>query len=458
MALRLAHVPDFAVSLIDQNEGIGIGQRFSALTCNVRSTIIHQQTPPVPSMITISQTATPAFPPDLPAFAWVGVVLAAFAALYSLLALAGALLRPRRATPWPRAVARPGVTILKPLCGAEPRLYECLHSFCSQAWPQLQIVFGVRDPADPAVAVVRRLQHEFPKLDLALVLDGTHHGSNAKVSNLINIMAIAKHDYLIIVDSDIRVGPGYLEGVVAPLLDESVGIVTCPYVGRPLPDLWSQLGAQFINGWFVPSVFVAALFGSRAFAFGATIALRRKVLDAIGGLPAIADQLADDYRLGELTRELGLRTVLSNVLVETVVEERSLQDLIGHELRWLRTIKAVRPVGYSLAFVTFALPVALIGTVLSGVARPALLALGITALLRLAMHLFWSTARDRSIWTRLWAVPLHDCVLFAVWCWGFLGQRVNWRQTSFHLAQDGSVYALRTRLDKRLVATPLEND
>ena len=408
-------------------------------------------------MITAPETATPASPPDLSVLAWAGVVLAALAALYTLIALLGALLRPRRATSWPDGVTLPGVTILKPLCGAEPRLYEFLHSFCSQAWPQLQIVFGVRDAADPAVAVVRRLQHEFPGLDLALVLDGTHHGSNAKVSNLINIMAIAKHDYLIIVDSDIRVAPGYVRGVVAPLLDEAVGIVTCPYVGRPLPDLWSQLGAQFINGWFVPSVFVAALFGSRAFAFGATIALRRKVLDAIGGLPAIADQLADDYRLGELTRELGLRTVLSNVVVETVVEERSLQDLIGHELRWLRTIKAVRPIGYSLAFVTFALPVALLGTLVSGLARPALLALAVTTLLRLVMHLFWSAARDRSIWTRLWVVPLHDCVLFAVWWWGFLGQRVHWRQTSFHLAQDGSVYALRTGLDKRL-ATPLEND
>jgi ceramide glucosyltransferase len=408
-------------------------------------------------MITVPETATPALLPDLSVLAWAGVVLAALAAIYTLIALLGAVLRPRRATPWPHATALPGVTILKPLCGAEPRLYECLHSFCSQAWPELQIVFGVRDPADPAVAVVRRLQHEFPRLDLALVLDGTHHGSNAKVSNLINIMAIAKHDYLIIVDSDIRVGPGYVQGVVAPLLDESVGIVTCPYVGRPLPDLWSQLGAQFINGWFVPSVFVAALFGSRAFAFGATIALRRRVLEAIGGLPAMADQLADDYRLGELTRELGLRTVLSNVVVETVVEERSLQDLIGHELRWLRTIKAVRPIGYSLAFVTFALPVALLGTLVSGLARPALLALGLTALLRLVMHLFWSAGGDRSVWTRLWAVPLHDCVLFAVWCWGFLGQRVNWRQTSFHLAQDGSVYALRTGLDKRL-ATPFENE
>ncbi|HTV76688.1 MAG TPA: bacteriohopanetetrol glucosamine biosynthesis glycosyltransferase HpnI [Steroidobacteraceae bacterium] len=408
-------------------------------------------------MITAPETATPAFLPDLSLLAWTGTGLATLAAIYTLIALVGAVLRPRRAHAWPTALPRPGVTILKPLCGAEPRLYECLYSFCTQAWPQLQIVFGVRDPADPAVAVVRRLQHEFPALDLALVQDGTHHGSNAKVSNLINIMAMARHDHLIIVDSDIRVGPGYVERVVAPLLDESVGIVTCPYVGRPLPDLWSQLGAQFINGWFVPSVFVAALFGSRAFAFGATIALRRKVLEAIGGLPAIADQLADDYRLGELTRELGLRTVLSGEVVETVVEERSLQDLIGHEVRWLRTIKAVRPVGYSLAFVTFALPVALIGVLLSGFAPPSLLALAAAAALRLGMHVFWSADRDRSVWTRLWAMPLHDCVLFGLWCWGFVGQRVNWRQTSFHLAQDGSVCALRTGLDKRL-ATQLEND
>ncbi|HTC53497.1 MAG TPA: bacteriohopanetetrol glucosamine biosynthesis glycosyltransferase HpnI [Steroidobacteraceae bacterium] len=407
-------------------------------------------------MITVPEIATPAYP-EFGALAWTGVLLAALAATYTLVALLGALLRPRRPAPWPGSVALPGVTILKPLCGAEPRLYECLRSFCNQAWPQLQIVFGVRDPADPAVAVVRRLQHEFPRLDLALVLDGTHHGSNAKVSNLINIMAIAKHDYLIIVDSDIRVEPGYVHQVVAPLLDERVGIVTCPYVGRPLPDLWSQLGAQFINGWFVPSVFVAALFGSRSFAFGATIALRRNVLDAVGGLPAVADQLADDYRLGELTRKLGLRTVLSQVIVETVVEERSLQDLLGHELRWLRTIKAVRPLGYSLAFVTFSVPVALIGAALAGGAAMALLALGITTLLRLLMHGYWSPAAERSTWTRLWAVPLHDCALFGVWCWAFLGQRVNWGQSSFHLAEDGSVYPLRPGLDKTL-STQLENE
>jgi len=169
----------------------------------------------------------------------------------------------------------------------------------------------------------------------------------------------------------------------------------------------------------------------------------------IGGLPAIADQLADDYRLGELTRERGLRTVLSEVVVETVVEERSLLDLLGHELRWLRTIKAVRPLGYSLAFVTFALPVALIGAALAGGARLGLLALAVTALLRLLMHGYWSPAGERSTWMRLWAVPLHDCTLFAVWCWGFVGQRVNWGHSRLRLAQDGSVSRL---------ATPIENE
>ncbi|MEJ0007488.1 MAG: bacteriohopanetetrol glucosamine biosynthesis glycosyltransferase HpnI [Steroidobacteraceae bacterium] len=436
MAARLAHVADLAVGLINKDECIGISY-------------IHQQAPPILRMITAPETAMPALLPALSALGWAGVALATLAALYTLIALIGALLRPRRGTPWPAAVPLPAVTILKPLCGAEPRLYECLHSFCNQAWPHLQIVFGVRDPADPAVAVVRRLQHEFPTLDLALVQDGTHHGSNAKVSNLINIMAVAKHDFLIIVDSDIRVEPGYVQRVIAPLLDPGVGIVTCPYVGRPLPDLWSQLGAQFINGWFVPSVFVAALFGSRAFAFGATIAMRRSVLNAIGGLAAIANQLADDYRLGELTREHGLRTVLSEVVVETVVEERSLQDLLDHELRWLRTIKTVRPVGYTLAFVTFAVPVALIGVALCGGARLGLMALGITALLRLIMHLHWSPAGERSVWTRLWAVPLHDCALFGVFCWAFVGQRVSWGPASFHLAEDGSVSRL---------ATPLENE
>ena len=174
------------------------------------------------------------------------------------------------------------------------------------------------------------------------------HGSSGKVSNLINMMPLARYDYLVIADSDVRVAPDYLARVVPPLLDSEVGIVTCPYRGCPGRGTWSLLESAFINDWFMPSVYVAALLGSRAFAFGATIGLRREVLARIGGFISIADQLADDYRLGELTRRMGLRTVLSEVVVGTVVDECSLDDLVRHELRWLRTIRAVRPLGYAL--------------------------------------------------------------------------------------------------------------
>src|SRR5262249_36934075 len=162
--------------------------------------------------------------------------------------------------------------------------------------------FGVRDPQDAALDAVRRLQAEYPQLDLQIAISPAQHGNSSKVSNLVNMMPLARHDYLVISDSDVRVSPDYLGRVIAPLLDEGVGIVSCLYHGRPRPGAWSLLGSLFINEWFIPSVRVAALFGSRSFAFGATIALRRETLAQVGGFAAIANQLPDDYRLGELTR------------------------------------------------------------------------------------------------------------------------------------------------------------
>ena len=238
------------------------------------------------------------------------------------------------------------MTVLKPLCGAEPGLDRSLRSFCEQEYAGgVQIVFGVQHPADPALAVLEGLKRDYPRLDLTVVVDPTRHGASAKVSNLINMMRAARHDWLVLADSDVRVPPGYLAAVAAPLADPAVGIVTCPYHGVPRPGLWSLLGTLFVNDWFIPSVRVAALFGSRAFAFGATIAMRRDALDAIGGFGAIADQLADDYRLGELTRRRGQRTVLSHVIVDTSVDERTFRHLVQHGLRWLRTIRVVRPGG-----------------------------------------------------------------------------------------------------------------
>jgi ceramide glucosyltransferase len=365
-----------------------------------------------------------------------GTALAALAMSYSITAWRAV----RRQIRPPRVAMSdaPPVTVLKPLCGAEPTTYECLRSFCEQDYSRFQIVFGVSDSHDPAIAVVRRLQREFPSRDLDIAIDGRQHGSSPKVSNLINMMALARHDYLVIADSDVRVTRGYLAKVVAPLLDPRVGIVTCSYRGWPRAGLWSLLGCLFINEWFTPSVRVAAMAGSRSFAFGATIAIRRHVLASIGGFMAIANQLADDYRLGELTRRMGLRTVLSEVVVETCVDERNLGELLRHELRWLRTIRAVQPVGHALSFITFGVPVAALGSLLAAGALPALTMLGITAAARLMLH---STVRKPgSALSHLLILPLRDMLSFALWGWSFATSRVRWRDEHFQVTSDGSVH------------------
>ena len=197
---------------------------------------------------------------------------------------------------------------------------------------------------------------------------------------------------------------------------------------------------MFINEWFTPSVRVAAMAGSRSFAFGATIAIRRHVLASIGGFMAIANQLADDYRLGELTRRMGLTTVLSEVVVETCVDERNLGELVRHELRWLRTIRAVRPVGHALSFITFGIPVAALGSLLAAGAVSVLAMLAITVATRIMLH---STLRNPgAALLQLLVVPLRDTLSFALWGWSFATRRVHWRDDHFQVTRDGSVQSV----------------
>jgi ceramide glucosyltransferase len=331
----------------------------------------------------------------------------------------------------------PPVTMLKPLCGAEPETYEYLRTFCVQAYPTFQVVFGVSNANDPAIGIVHRLQREFPASDLKLVIDRRQHGSNRKVSNLMNMMPLARHDVLVISDADVRVEGDYLARVVAPLSQPDVGIVTAGYRGKSRSNPWSKLGSLFINEWFMPSVYVAAAFGSRSFAFGTTIAIRRSVLSAIGGFNAIANQLADDYRLGEMTRRLGLRTVLSDVVVETCVVEGSFADLVSHELRWLRTIRTLRPLSYCFCFITFGVPTAALGAVLAGGHPPVIVMLAVTVLARLMLHL----KVGKSLWGvgGLLALPIRDLLSVGLWAWSFATRRVQWRDDQYSVSSDGSV-------------------
>jgi len=368
-----------------------------------------------------------------------GYALVAAATLYSVIAWLAAkppVRSPPRRSQHSASNETPKVTILKPLCGVEPETYDCLRSFCDQSYPEFQIIFGIADSEDPAIAVVERLHKEFPQRDLRLVVDRRQHGSSRKISNLINMMTEASHEYLLLADSDVRVRPDYLSNVVAPLLDLDVGIVTCPYRGVSRHGVWSMLGSMFINEWFMPSVQVAARAGSRSFAFGATIALRRQVLTQIGGFGVIANHLADDYRLGELSRGLGLRTVLSEVEVEVAVVENTFGILVHHELRWLRTIRAVRPLSYCFCFVTFGLPVALLGTVLAGGSLIAAAGLAITALARAMLH--FKKRSPKAPFAQLTLVFLREFLSLGMWGWSFMTRRVRWRNEHYHVFRDGS--------------------
>ncbi|WER49183.1 bacteriohopanetetrol glucosamine biosynthesis glycosyltransferase HpnI [Cupriavidus sp. WKF15] len=349
-------------------------------------------------------------------------------------AVAAAMLT-RRAAVRPDLPATGGevrASVLKPLCGAEPRLYDNLATLCRQSVTGYQIVCGVRDPDDPAIAVVRRLQQDFPGTDITLVIDPRVHGSNLKVSNLINLAAQARHDLLVVADSDIAVPPDYLVRVTAPLADPGVGIVTCLYRGRPVGAFWAKLGAQFIDDWFAPSVRIAHAGGSRRFAFGATIALRRDTLTQIGGFASLSDRLADDFWLGELTRQAGLRTVLSDVVVTTDVTETRLAELWTHELRWLRTIRSLNPAGFAFTFITFTWPMLVLGVALSP--TPAMLAVALAGLVARCTLAGSLSAAVRS--------PLRDVLLLAGWGSALAGRQVRWRDRILPVrdpVQDGKV-------------------
>ena len=360
--------------------------------------------------------------PALPSFAAIaGTALTLLAALYALAAL---LCRGRPAHS-ENARATTPVTVLKPLCGVEPRLEDNLAGLCTQTHPCYQLVFGVRAPDDPAIAVVERLARRFPRIDMRLVVDPRVHGRNRKVSNLINMMHAARHPWLVLADSDIAVEPDYLARVTAPLAAPDVGIVTCLYHGRPLHGFWPRIGALFIDAWFAPSVKVASSGGSSAFAFGATIAVRASTLRAVGGVDVLKNRLADDYRLGELTRELGLRTVLSDVCVATDVTETGLRALWARERRWMQTIRSLNPLGYACAFITFTFPMLALGVALAPTRWTAALALA-GAAARLGLH--WrQPAPGVPAPGHARHAPLRDGLLFAEWLSAFIGTTARWR-------------------------------
>jgi ceramide glucosyltransferase len=279
------------------------------------------------------------------------------------------------------------------------------------------------------------------------VINAQQHGSNRKVSNLINMLPYARHDVLAIVDSDAHVDETYLKKITAALAQDGVGLVTCTYRSVPAQGLWSRLGAMYINDWYIPSVLLAWLFGHRGFASGQTLCLHRNTLEAIGGLLPIANHLADDYELGERVRQMGLRAVLSDYVTRTEHYEPTLDHLLGHEIRWMRTIRALQPQGFRFLFVSFSLPLAFLGaSLLLSVPTLGTLSLtlfAVTVAARLSLHAAARWGDERLSLADLWLVPTRDVLLLWVWWRALRTSRVIWRGHEFSVDAEGVMRGLR---------------
>jgi ceramide glucosyltransferase len=330
------------------------------------------------------------------------------------------------------------VSVLKPLCGEDQGLEENLRSFCRQDHPRMQVVFGVQDPGDPAIAVVRRIIADAPGADLVLVVDGSGRGGNRKVANLQNMLPAARHPVIVMADSDMRVRPDYLAEVTAPLADPATGLVTCLYRGVAADGLWSRLAALYVNHGFLPQAVVAAAFGERNGCFGATIALRRTTLDAIGGFAAVADALADDHALGAAVRRLGLRVVLSPYIVDNIMAEPSLAALFRHELRWVRTIRMISPAGFIGSVVTQPVILALAALALGMPWLAGLAMLGGALACRVVMVRMIDHALRLPV-TPLWLVLPRDLLSFVVFAASFFTRKVAWRDRTFRIGRNGQL-------------------
>jgi ceramide glucosyltransferase len=325
------------------------------------------------------------------------------------------------------------VTVLKPLKGTRPQLYGNLATFCRQDYPVFQVVFGVDDPDDPAVAVVERLRSDFPDHDLVLSV-GDLPGCNRKVANLMQMMRAARWDVLAVSDADIRVSPDYLRTQVTPLDDPGIGLTTCLYRGQGDAGLPSVLEALFIDTDFVPNLCVTNL--AKTFALGASMTVRRAALDRIGGFGALVDYLADDNLLGERVAAAGWRLVLLPHVVETALDATTLGDVWRHQLRWARTYRVCQPVGWFTSIITHVTLWSVLALLATGGAAVGWVMLALAARLG-GSAVIIALLGDRAAARSLWAMPLKDLANAAVWTASWFGREVRWGDRRYRLDRYG---------------------
>lgn len=346
------------------------------------------------------------------------------------------------AVPLLPAIDRPSVTLLKPLHFDSPGLERDLDTFLSQDYEApIQIVFGVQNANDPAIAIVEHLKARHPTIDIELVIDTRAYGHNAKISNLINMVERARNEIIVLSDSDISVSRDWLSKLVGELLQPGVGAVTCPYTGLAGASAWSTLAAMGTSYDFLPSVVFGTWWGIAHACLGSTIALRKATLAQIGGFEAFRDFLADDYEMGRAIRHRGLRVAVLPYAVSHRCTEQSIAELLSHELRWSRTIRVLRPFEHFGTLVTYPIPLALSAMTLLGGGF-----FGIAAVIAtIGARIVLKSSVERAFKTcagPLWLMPIRDIISFAVFLLSFFGQKVAWRGARYAVRPSGAMSQL----------------
>ncbi len=361
-------------------------------------------------------------------------VLAVASFLYTDFALIRLVMKPAD-VPAARG-ALPAMTILKPLAGLEPELEANLRTFCDQEYPRFQVIFCAQSVADPALEIARRIRASMPLSDIAVIDGGGAHVLNPKIENLLGAVPSATGEILVVADSDMRVEKDYLLRLARAFEEPAVGAATTLYGARATQPVIARLGAMFVNDQFTPSVLVAMALQPLRYCFGATMAVRKHVLDEIGGLQAIGATIADDYVLGDLVTRRGYRVALASAIPLTLVSEETLGALLTREIRWARTIRAVRPFGYVGSVVAFPMTWGLLNLIFAPAALAAVALLLAAVLVRVAVHAWAHRALRIPGRAAPWLVPLREALSVLVWAAGLVGKSARWRQDDVRIVRN----------------------
>lgn len=382
------------------------------------------------------------------AIEWIFLLPVAGGSVYAVLCLiAVAIMRGRTHKAPGKSSFTPAVTMLKPVHGFEKNLRENLRSACLQDYPECQVVFSVQEPTDAAIPLIHEIQQEFGPERITLVIEKCWAGSNGKINNMIVGLRRAKHDVLVISDSDVRLKPDYLRTIVAPLADPQVGCACTLYKGACASRWFEKMELLTLNADFMTSVIFAHVTGASKFCLGASAALHRSTLDKIGGLEALADYLVEDYEMGRRIWVSGKKIAVIPYFVDTMVDLKTPSQWWNHQVYWDQNTRAARPLALFATILVRSIPFALLYSAMRLFDATSLIVLTTALAVRLATSaiiLGWGF-RDREGLRSLWLLAFRDIAALVSWFLAIVKRTTIWRGNKFILTRDGRLVTREAR-------------